>query len=219
MENIAIQNFERLEALANSKSFNQLTPEEKEWILCFQTEKEYNAISNFYEHTTIKRGFNEIEPQKSTKSKLDDTFGLIKKRSKPIYLKKIPFYQSVAAAVVCLIAGFWIHFSVGKTNDSHKIAQELVRDTIQVIQYIQSPSVYFPLTVAQNQLLSQAGLRVMNNEKDLFVDTLYHVTGNVFVTDKKHREAVKQLFQKNIPTNDKNLYADTLLKKMLIVLY
>ena len=217
MENTAIQDFERLEKLAKSKNFNQLNSQEKEWILSFQTESEYNALTDFYKNTSKNRDFNEIEPEQFTKAKLDAAFEATKKRSNSFIIRKIPFYQSVAAAFVFLLAGFWISYSVKKINNSHVTAQEIVRDTIQVIQYVQTP--YLPLSVVQNRILTQAGLKVINNENDLFVDTLYHVTENVFVTNKNQRTSVINLLQKDSQNSEKSLFADTILKKMLIVLY
>ena len=219
MENIITHEFEKFERLLKNKKINQLTQDEKQFALSVVSEQEYETMSAFYANVNNKSIFTEIEPQISTKTKLNNSFNTSKNRILPIYLRKIPFYQTAAVALICMTVGFWVNFSVGKLNDSNKTAQNIVRDTIQVIQYMQSPSVYLPLTIAQNQILSQAGLKVINNEKDLFVDTLYHVTNNVFVTNKNQRTSVQKLFQKSAPNNDKNLYADTLLKKMLIVLY
>ena len=149
MENIQIQALEKLEALLQSKSYEQLTQSEKQRASAVLTEDEYRNMHGFFRYFSAENTEAKISPNDLIKNRLDQRFESLKDKNAPVCRRRVSLYQSVAAAAVCFVAGYFLSFSVEKINSSGKIVENMVRDTIQVIQYVH-PSAVMPAAIINN---------------------------------------------------------------------
>jgi len=131
METISNTDFDRLEKLLLTKRLEELNTMEKQWIHTVISEEEYASMSDLYTslHNSTQR--SELEPQPTTKSRLDSACAIKHKRP-GIFQIKLPAYQTVAAAMIFFLIGFAI-------NLNRPVQPKIIRETVQVIKYISQP--------------------------------------------------------------------------------
>lgn len=141
----------------------------------------------------------EIEPSASVKDRLDQA---LKAKRTRLHEIRLPLYQSVAAAVLLLVAGMGVGQFFDKPQPVlERIVQQVkfVDRPVKEIQYIRVPVRVESTSASNSETVKKESAPVLNtsssNENDLAV------------TDQNHVEA-------GISMGD-----DTILQKMLVTIY
>ena len=136
----------------------------------------------------------EIEPSVSVKNKLDKAFQLKKKKSE----LQMPMYQSVAAAVLFLLAGV----GVGRLFER---PQPVVQRLVEVVKYVDRPVKeiqYIKVQVPSQPILATNAASVARDSVSVSA-----VNNDLAVADNSR-------VQTGISMGD-----DTILQKMLVTIY
>ncbi len=136
----------------------------------------------------------DIEPSVSVKNRLDEAFRSKKKK----YRLQMPMYQSVAAAVLFLLAGV----GVGRLFER---PQPVVQRLVQVVKYVDRPVKeiqYIKVQVPSQPILATNAASVAKDSVPVSA-----VNNDLAVADINHVQA-------GISMGD-----DTILQKMLVTIY
>ncbi len=175
MENLQTQHFDKLEEWLQVKSYEQLTPSEKQQASAVLNKDEYENIRDFYRYFSEKNTETKISPNDLTKKSLDKHFEHLNNKNVPVCRRRIPFYQSVAAAAACFVAGYLLSFSVERINSSGKMVENMVRDTIQVIRYVQPSAAVIPAAWMNNLLwIPNAYFNPSKEKNVMLADSSYY---------------------------------------------
>jgi len=103
----------RLEMLLISKDFKDLTADEKKYVHNFLSEEEYCAYSFLISRykPALLSDYDKLQPSPKITGALAQAFNTQTASSKRLYFFERPFYQSMAAAIMIILAGY-IYFSV-----------------------------------------------------------------------------------------------------------
>ncbi|MGC3978474.1 MAG: hypothetical protein QM751_09770 [Paludibacteraceae bacterium] len=145
---------------------DQLTAKENQWASALVTDAEYDHLFYLYKNISGKKS-EQIEPQAVTKTKLDKSFIQLRKRKYPTTFmsRKVSVYQSIAVAIVCLIVGYWTSFAISNFQNSHSNTPGIVRDTVQIIKYVQDSTADFSTLNPIRSLVPQKGVRGTSNHQ------------------------------------------------------
>lgn len=141
MENFELGNFEKIELLLRSKSFDELSDAEKEFVCKSLSREEYEDLFYFYQNIYQAKMHTSIEPKMEIKTALDKQFESESTKSRnPFFSRKLSILKVAAVAAVCFVLGFGISSIDNITKDkSENLTDSIIHDTVQVIKYIQQP--------------------------------------------------------------------------------
>jgi len=212
MKNISTTDFEQLEKLLQNKQFEELNSTEKQWVLKFLLQEEYNQMSALYTSINALTFSNNLNPQNETKTRLNKVLAA-KTQKRNLFQIKIPFYQSVAAAVIFFLIGFGL-------NESRPVKNNVVDEASQVIKYVDRPvkqiEYIYVKEKKRNVKLPQSH-PVVSKEEELLVDNKEFKSNPEIVRQQKiARNNIHQVLNEQ---NGSNLKNDSLLQKMLATIY
>ena len=219
METISTNDFDKLECSLKNKNFEELTLNEKQWILTFMDENEYNSMSLLYnglEKSTENK--TEIEPSPEIKNKLD----LVLKKSKRVSVIvslnrfKIPVYQSVAIALIFFMIGFFANI--------YKSKPIIVSNRIEVIKYVTKPGENNSLhPVIKSGSIARKSIKKKlhgnnSHEPQVVNDLVINTSVNPDIVNQQEiaMNNVNKVLNEN---NGNSMGSDSILKKMLVTVY
>lgn len=212
MENIANNDFDRLENLLRKKRFDQLTNEERQWVLKLITQDEYCRMSELHQITQSKAKSVEITPNPETGTHLRKALRE-QVRSKSVLLRRMPVYQSAAAAIVFLFIGMGI-------QQKRPSQTRIVQTTKEVIKYIDCPvkEIQYVTVRTKSKKVHPSAQRdnlttVMQDSSEVTIPQL-----NPEIL-RQQEIAMNNLNRVLNEKNGSSMGGDTLLQKMMVTLY
>jgi hypothetical protein len=205
--------FDKLELLLRTKSFDELNMFEKDLVLKSLTKEEYNAMHDLH-ILAPARGIDKIEPSSGLKSRLDDAFKA-KTRRTPLLRLPIPLYQTAAAAAILFFIGLNI-------NLSSVIPTRVIRDSIRTVQYIDHPVTqiqYVTVPVKPMQKATRQAEQAQAHaarEEDM---RKYAVSADNPVLIRQREVAMANIRRVLNEKNGSSIDGDTVLRKMTISSY
>ncbi len=158
MEKFELGNFDKMEFLLKSKSFDELTEAEKEFVCKNINCEEYDNLFYFYQNTNQVSANTLIEPDEEIKIALDKKFQEeTTKPTIPFFSRKLSVIKVAAVAIVCFMLGFGIKTIDTAKQKTETLTDSIIHDTIQVIKYIQLPQYKFfakTKTISKSKLFS-----------------------------------------------------------------
>lgn len=141
MEKQIIPDIEKVEQIIKGKNFNQLTNDEKALILSIISEKEYENYALFLRNLESSNNVEEIEPSSGLKDNLDNILSRQKKKGYfvPFIKRRTAWYQTIAAALLFFLLGYWVNLQTNNSQKSTDITQNIIHDTIEIVKTIQEP--------------------------------------------------------------------------------
>jgi hypothetical protein len=146
-----------------------------------------------FRHYLKERRLEEIEPSTSVKTKLDEA---LKAKRKRLQVVQLPFYQTVAAAVLCMFAGA----GIGQLFDRPPMVVERI---VQQVKMVDRP-------VKEIQYIRVPEAMAAKKEESLKKDSL----PNLKVYGSGENDLAVADVQRGISMGD-----DTLLQKMMVTIY
>lgn len=219
-KNMSQQELERMNDLSQYYRFEQLSFTEQQWVLAFITQNEYDEIVRFnalfqYEYSPK----TSIEASESIKQKLDSAFGNASIERKSI-LNVVSVYKWVAVAVIFLTIGYAIQFIIPFHRQTTTNTAGIIRDTVQLVTYIQSPTSVVAANIASHHIqhtLSQGKQHItMTN---IVLDTIPKLFTRqpIELANFNHQNASKIIQQALNEKSGNSLFCDTVLREMLVV--
>jgi hypothetical protein len=219
MENISTNDFDKLESLLKNKNFEELTLNEKQWVLTFMDEAGYYSMALLY-HGLGKNTDNktEIEPSPEIKNKLDFVLKKSKRGSVIGTLNrfKIPVYQSVAVALIFFMIGFFANI--------YKSKPIIVSNRVEVIKYVTKPAEnnsLHPEIKSGNIARKSIKKKLHGNnshEPQIANDLVINTAVNPDITNQQEI-AMTNVNKVLTETNGNSMGSDSILKKMLVTVY
>lgn len=219
MKTISNTDFDKLESLLKNNHFDDLTWQEKRWVLTHIDEEEYNSMSRiFYDVEKEFKKEMEIEPDHEIKQKLDVAFNKFNKSTALLraFRFKIPAYQSVAVAFLFFITGFLANI--------YKSTPVIVRDRVEVIKYVTKNATESTLKsaikfnhVARKTPKKAVQEKLISNDKSTndMVDNK-----NINPEIELQQEIAMLNFNRVLSEkNGSSIEGDTVLQKMLVTVY
>lgn len=143
MENFVSANFEKMDLLLSSKSFGELSETEREFVCKNISREEYDDLFCFYQNISQAKTNIVIEPKPEIKAVLNKQF-VDSKSSNPFLSRKLSMLKVAAVAAACFVLGFGISSLNNTTKyQPENLTDSIIRDTMQVIKYIQLPKQEF----------------------------------------------------------------------------
>ncbi len=143
MKNFELGNFEKIELLLKSKSFDELSEAERKFVCKSTSREEYENLFYFYQNISEAKTYTSIEPKMEIKSALDKHFENFKS-SNPFFSRKLSMLKVAAVATACFVLGFGISSIDNIAKDKpENLTDSIIHDTVQVIKYIQLPKQEF----------------------------------------------------------------------------
>lgn len=162
----------RLQELIESKTFDELTNEERAMVLKEMSEEEYTLRKSVIDQTRLFLGQTTVglEPNEDVKNK---AAFLLKEKSSPkkrsnialILTYRIPIFIPVAAAILLL---FTLPFVIEEPTEKEYIAE--VRDTVQRVVYKTDTVIMEKEVIKPVQVIKYIDKEVRSNSSDIGVD-------------------------------------------------
>jgi hypothetical protein len=219
MKTISDTDFDKLSSLLKKHQFEDLTWQEKQWVLTLIDEDEYNSMYRLFNHVGKEfKNETEIEPDHEIKHKLDKAFTKSAKSTvlSRAYRYKMPVYQSVAVAFLFFMTGFLANI--------YKSKPIIVRDTVEVIKYITKPTinpVQKPTITVKNtavplpeKTIQEKNISTEQDSKEIVINEA--VNPNIALQQEIAMLNVNHVLAEK---NGSSMEGDTLLQKMLVTVY
>lgn len=205
--------FDTIEKLLQAKDYRQLDRSEKELVLKFVREEEYDAMRALYINVNIKVQPEAVTPTADIKKRLDKAL-LVHKKPSNLFLHHTPLYQSVVASIIFFFVGFGINYF--KDNPVR-----VIQNTTEVIKYVDRPVKqieYVKVYEKQPALVQEADMKdtddILNNE-----GTIHGFSSDISDYMETNQIATINISQMLTETNGISIGSDTLLQKMLTNIY
>lgn len=214
MTNTNNMDLDLFERLCLTKTFDELSQEERQFVLRMVTEAEYNVMYEVYQ--TMQRGCpDEIVPSSILKDKLDEALHA-KKCRKGIFQLRMPVYQSAAAAVIFFLAGFGFNLIRDKP-------EKLACRTTEVVKYVDRPVkqiqyVTLPARKEQNQVSQPQSEAKTAHAEEIHGKNEVLPESNSDIM-RQHAIALADVNPASNDTNGVSMENDTVLKKMVVTMY
>jgi hypothetical protein len=124
---------EKLEILLQEKAFEELSGEERQWVLQQVSEAEYrrlrNTIHSLQEHSreTVPAG-----PSPDLKERLLRQYRAGKRLPLPLWKRPVPLWQAVAGVLAMIIFSQWGPWRSSPEPSSPEVITQIVHDTIYI---------------------------------------------------------------------------------------
>ncbi len=189
--------FDKIDKLLISKSFDQLSASEKEMVLQTMTKEEYMSMHQLYEQINESQP-DEIEPSLNVKSKLDKVF-LQHHRKERFFMLKTPLYQSAAVAVVFFLLGFGLNYF-------KQTPERIIYQPKEIVRYVDRPVKQIEyVKVIEKQYIQSTDNSIKKSDEE----TIQQRTQNEIAENNNYL---------NGDSIGESMENDTLLKQMLVTL-
>lgn len=206
--------FDKIDKLIQSKDFEKLTANEREFILRQMTESEYCSIRELYLNTKAKNN-NEISPSPTLKKRLDKALA-IQNNSTSGAKFRIPLYQVAAVALIFLAIGMAINYH---QEAPARVVTQKIREIkyidrpVEKIRYIAVPSKYAQKVQPTKQPASQ------ENMVDNDIPTTEFKTEINPEISRQQEIAMMNIERALNEKNGVSIGSDTVLQKMMVTVY
>lgn len=218
--NISTQDMEKLNFLTQHYHFNELTAEEKKWVLNIVKAEEYNDLRYFYTNipkTDLHKAT--IEPSIEIKRRLEKSFDAMSKNNTTA-IKISHLYKWTAVIILCLCVGYLIQFVSPFHRQTEHIATNILKDTVQLATYVQSPSAAVIMSVTTKHIQTKTSHNHTVTLANVVIDTIPQLFKNSRTeSDNFTKINATQIIQQALKEkNGNSLLGDTVLKEMLVIL-
>lgn len=198
--------FDLFERLCLTKTFDELSQEERQLVLGMVTEAEYKVLCEVYQ-TMHEQRPDEIDPPSTLKNKLDKAWEA-KRHRNGIFQLHMPVYQSAAAALIFFLAGLGLNLIREKPA-------KVIYNTAEVIKYVDRP-------VKQIRYVTLPAEKEQHQSSQPQTKPI----GKNIVTPETNPESIRQqaiasaeIEKSPNSSNGVSIENDTVLKKMMVTIY